>query len=56
MDVILVVVGRGELAIGEGAKQQQISKCEGLPSKKQKLISSKESTPAKDTGTTVTRP
>ena len=55
MDVILGMVGGGGLRTGEGAEQQQVSKCEGRPSKKQNLISSKESTPAKDTGT-VTRP
>ncbi len=42
--------------VGGGAEQQQVSKCEGLPSEKQNLVSSKESTPLKDTGTTVTRP
>ena len=30
--------------------------CKELSRKKQNLVSSKESTPAKDTGTTVTRP
>jgi hypothetical protein len=49
-------VGVGELGIGGGAVQQQVSKCKGLPSEKQNLVSSKESTSAKDTGTTVTRP
>ncbi len=42
--------------VGGGAEQQQVLKCKGLPSEKQNLVSSKESTPAKDTGTTVTRP
>ena len=54
--MIPVVVGGGELEIGGGAKQQQDSKCKGLPSKKQNLVSSKVSTPAKVTATTVTRP
>ena len=53
MDVIPAVVDGGELEIGGGATQQQISKCKGWPSEKQNLASSKESTPAKDTGTTV---
>ena len=56
VDVIPVVVDGGEVEIGGGAKQQQVSKCKGPPSEKQNLVSSKESTPAKDTGTTVTRP
>ena len=55
MDMIPVVVDGGEVEIGGGAEQQQVSKCEGRPSKKQNLVLSKESTPAKDTGTTVTR-
>ena len=45
-----------ELEVARGAEQQQVLKCEGRPSEKQNLVSSKESTPAKDTGTTVTRP
>ena len=56
VDVILAVVDRGEVEIGGGAEQQKVSKCKGRPSEKQNLVSSKESTPAKDTGTTVTRP
>ena len=56
MDVIPAVVDGGEVEIGGGAEQQKVSKCEGRPSEKQNLVSSKESTPAKDTGTTVTRP
>ena len=56
VDVIRAVVDEGELEIRGVDKQQQVSKCEGQPSKKQNLVSSKESTPAKDTGTTVTRP
>ena len=56
MDVIPAVVDGGEGEIGGGAEQQQVSKCEGRPSEKQNLVSSKESTPVKDTGTTVTRP
>ena len=44
------------MEIGGGAEQQKVSKCEGRPSEKQNLVLSKESTPAKDTGTTVTRP
>ena len=56
VDVIPAVVDGGEVEIGGGAEQQKVSKCEGWPSKKQNLVSSKESTPAKDTGTTVTRP
>ncbi len=56
VDVIPVVVDRGEVEIGGGAEQQQVLKCKGRPSEKQNLVSSKESTPAKDTGTTVTRP
>ena len=49
-------VDGGEVEIGGGAEQQKVTKCEGWPSEKQNLVSSKESTPAKDTGTTVTRP
>ena len=56
MDVIPTVVDGGEVEIGGGAKQQKVLKCEGRPSEKQNLVLSKESTPAKDTGTTVTRP
>ena len=56
MDVIPAVVDGGEVEIGGGAEQPQVSKCEGRPSEKQNLVSSKESTPVKDTGTTVTRP
>ena len=56
MDVIPAMVDGRELRIGGGAEQQQVSKCKGRPSKKQNLVSSKESIPAKDTGTTVTRP
>ncbi len=56
VDVIQAVVDEGELEIRGVDKQQQVSKCEGQPSKKQNLILSKESTPTKDTGTTVTRP
>ena len=44
------------MEIGGGAEHQQVSKCKGRPSEKQNLVLSKESTPAKDTGTTVTRP
>ena len=44
------------MEIGGGAEQQKVSKCEGQPSKKQNLVSSKESTPTKDSGTTLTRP
>ncbi len=44
------------MEIGGGAEQQKVLKCKGRPSEKQNLVSSKESTPAKDTGTTVTRP
>ena len=55
VDVILVVVGGGGLRTGGEAKQQQVLICKGLPSEKQNLVSSKESTPAKDTGSTVTR-
>ena len=55
VDVILAVVDGGEVEIGGGAEQQQVSKCKGPPSKKQNLFLSKESIPAKDTGTTVTR-
>ena len=54
MDVIPVVVDGGEVEIGGGAEQRKVSKCG--PSKKHNLVLSKESTPAKDTGTTVTRP
>ena len=46
MDVILAVVDGDEVEIGGGAKQQKVSKCEGRPSEKQNLVSSKESTPA----------
>ena len=56
VEVIPAVVDRGELEVRGVDEQQQVSKCKGLPSKKQNLVSSKESTPAKDTGTTVTRP
>ena len=56
VDVIPAVVDRGDVEIGGGAEQQQVSNCEGRPSKKQNLVLSKESTPVKDTGTTVTRP
>ena len=56
MDVIPVVADGGEVEIGGEAEQKKVSKCEGWPSKKQNLVLSKESTPAKDTGTTVTRP
>ena len=56
MDVIPVVVDGGEVEIGGGAEQQKVSKCKGRLSKKKNLVSSKESTPTKDTGTTVTRP
>ncbi len=56
VDVIQAVVNGGEVEIQGEAEQQKVSKCEGRPSKKQNLVLSKESTPAKDTGTTVTRP
>ncbi len=56
MDVISAVVDGGEVEIGGGAEQQQVLKCKGLLSKKQNLVLSKESTPVKYTGTTVTRP
>ena len=56
VDVIPAVVDEGEVEIGGGAEQQQVLKCEGRPSKKENLVSSKESTPTKDTRTTVTRP
>ena len=56
MDVIPAVVDGGEVEIGGGAEQQKVLKCEGRPSEKQNLVSSKESTPAKDTSTTMTRP
>ena len=56
VDVIPAVVDGGEVEIGGGAKQQQVSKCEEWPSEKQNLVLSKESTPTKDTGATVTRP
>ncbi len=57
MDVIQAVVDEGELEIRGVDKQQQVSKCEGQPRKKQNLVLSKdfgkESTPAKDTKTTI---
>ena len=56
VDVILVVVNGGESEIRGVDEQQHVWNCKGLPSEKQNLVSSKESTPAKDTGTTVTRP
>ena len=56
VDAIPAVVDGGEVEIGGGAKQQQVSKCKGRPSEKQNLVSSKESTPTKDTGTTVLSP
>ncbi len=56
VDVIPAVKDGGEVEIGGGAEKQKVLKCEGRPSKKQNLVSSKESTPMKDTGTTVTRP
>ena len=34
VDDILAVVGGDELGIGGGAEQQQVLKCEGLPSEK----------------------
>ena len=53
VEVIPAVVDRGELEVRGVDEQQQVSKCKGLPSKKQNLVFSKESTPAKDTGTTA---
>ena len=44
------------MEIEGGAEQRKVSKCKGRSHKKQNLVSSKEPTPAKDTGTTVTRP
>ena len=55
VDFIPVVVNEGELEIRGVDEQQHVWNCEGLPSEKQSLVLSKESTPAKDTGTTVTR-
>ena len=54
--MFLVVVDGDEMEIRGVAEQQQILKYEGRPSEKQNLVLSKESRPAKDTGTTVTRP
>ena len=51
VEVIPAVVDRGELEVRGVDKQQQVSKCKGLPSKKQNLVLSKESTPMKDSGT-----
>jgi hypothetical protein len=56
MDVFWVVVDQRELRVGGGAEQQEVLICERLLSEKQIFVSSKESTPVKDTGTTVTRP
>ena len=56
INVFWVVVDRRELRVGGGAEQQLVLMCKGLLREKQNLVSSKESTPAKDTGTTVTRP
>ena len=51
VEVIPTVVDRGQLEVRGVDKQQQVSKCKGLPSKKQNLVLSKESTPMKDSGT-----
>ena len=56
MDVIPALVDGGEVEIGGGAEHQKVPKFKGWPSEKQNLVLSKESTHAKDTGTTVTRP
>ena len=56
MDVIQEVVNGDELEIRRVAEQQKVSICKGQPREKQNLLLSKESTPTKDTGTTVTRP
>ena len=45
-EVIPALVDRGELEVRGVDEQQQVSKCKGLPSKKQNLVLSKESTPA----------